>query len=75
MRNPVSVFADPRMGTDGGIPDAPGRAGTAWLFPGARTAEQASENARALGVEIPAGFWQELKEEKLAPSNAETPTA
>lgn len=44
-------------------------------IPGARTAQQATENARSMTVKIPAAFWEELKHEKLIESNAPVPKA
>ncbi len=43
------------------------------VIPGARNAEQATENAKALETAIPADFWAELKSEKLISASAETP--
>ena len=43
------------------------------VIPGARNAEQATENAKALEVSIPADFWAELKSQKLISASAEVP--
>lgn len=43
------------------------------VIPGARNAEQATENAKSLETSIPADFWADLKKEKLISRNAETP--
>ena len=43
------------------------------VIPGARNAEQATENAKALETAIPADFWAELKKEKLISAEAEVP--
>lgn len=42
-------------------------------IPGARTAQQVTENAQSMKVTIPAAFWEELKHEKLIEANAPTP--
>lgn len=43
------------------------------IIPGARTKEQASENAESMKVKIPEAFWKELKEKKLIADNAPVP--
>ncbi|WP_050024686.1 aldo/keto reductase [Verrucomicrobium sp. BvORR034] len=42
-------------------------------IPGARTAQQVTENAASMKVQIPAAFWAELKNEGLIAKNAPTP--
>jgi len=42
-------------------------------IPGARTAQQAAENAASMNAKIPADFWAELKKEKLIEERAEVP--
>lgn len=44
------------------------------VIPGAHTVEQAQENAASFSAKIPAGFWQELKQDKLIAQNAQTPS-
>lgn len=43
------------------------------VIPGAWNALQAKANAASFQVQIPAGFWQELKTEKLIQAEAEVP--
>jgi len=43
-------------------------------IPGARTAQQAKENAVSMKVKIPVDFWKELKKEKLIEENASVPS-
>lgn len=43
------------------------------VIPGARTAQQASENARSMAVEIPPAFWEEVKRQELVSANAPLP--
>ncbi|WP_286857726.1 MULTISPECIES: aldo/keto reductase [Sphingobacterium] len=43
------------------------------VIPGAHTAEQAVQNALSFKAKIPAGFWEELKYEKLIAENAPVP--
>lgn len=43
-------------------------------IPGARDAKQAKENAASMQVKIPAGFWEEMKKEKLIAENAPVPS-
>lgn len=45
------------------------------VIPGAHTVKQAQENAASFNEKIPAGFWTELKKEKLIEENAPTPKA
>lgn len=45
------------------------------VIPGARDAEQASQNAASASGAIPADFWAELKSEKLIHADASTPSA
>ena len=45
------------------------------VIPGARTAEQASENVASMKVRIPDDFWAELKSEQLIAADAPTPAA
>ncbi|RYD91859.1 MAG: aldo/keto reductase [Sphingobacteriales bacterium] len=42
-------------------------------IPGARTAQQVTENAASMTVKIPADFWAELKKEKLIEQGAAVP--
>lgn len=42
-------------------------------IPGARNAQQVTENAISMNTKIPADFWKELKHEKLIESNAPVP--
>lgn len=44
------------------------------VIPGARRAHQPRENAASMQVAIPAGFWAELKHEKLIAENAPVPS-
>ncbi|AHF93286.1 L-fucose dehydrogenase [Opitutaceae bacterium TAV5] len=44
------------------------------VIPGARRAHQPGENVASLQVAIPAGFWAELKHEKLIAENAPVPS-
>ncbi len=43
------------------------------VIPGARSPEEVDENVQMFEVEIPAGFWSELREEGLIPDAAPTP--
>ncbi|MDQ1088773.1 aldo/keto reductase [Siphonobacter sp. SORGH_AS_1065] len=43
------------------------------VIPGARTAQQASENAISMKTKVPAEVWQELKAQKLISEQAPTP--
>ncbi|WP_187775789.1 aldo/keto reductase [Luteimonas suaedae] len=43
------------------------------VIPGARTAEQARQNARSMRVRIPGDFWAELKVEQLIEADAPVP--
>ncbi len=43
------------------------------IIPGARTAQQASENAISMKAKVPAEVWKELKAEKLISEQAPTP--
>jgi D-threo-aldose 1-dehydrogenase len=43
------------------------------VIPGASTAEQAIQNAASMHVVVPAGFWEDLKREKLIAANAPVP--
>ncbi|MGI4863098.1 MAG: aldo/keto reductase [Janthinobacterium lividum] len=43
------------------------------VIPGAHTAQQAQENAASFTTQIPAGFWQELKQKKLITEAAPVP--
>lgn len=43
------------------------------VIPGARNAEQATENAKSFEAKIPADFWAELKRERLIAETAEIP--
>ncbi len=43
------------------------------VIPGARTAEQARQNARSMRVRIPGDFWAELKAEQLIEADAPVP--
>lgn len=45
------------------------------VIPGARDAQQASQNAASAKESIPADFWAELKSEKLIAADAPTPAA
>lgn len=45
------------------------------VIPGAHTVQQAKENAASFSAKIPAGFWEELKKEKLIAANAPVPKA
>lgn len=42
-------------------------------IPGARNAQQVTENAASMNTKIPADFWKELKHEKLIENNAPVP--
>lgn len=43
------------------------------VIPGAKAAERVRQNIALAGQQIPAAFWQELKQEKLLPPDAPTP--
>ncbi|QNL51061.1 aldo/keto reductase [Olivibacter sp. SDN3] len=43
------------------------------VIPGAHTVQQAQENAASFTVQIPVGFWEELKQENLIAANAPVP--
>jgi D-threo-aldose 1-dehydrogenase len=42
------------------------------IIPGAKRAEKVEENARLMATTVPAGVWQEFKDEQLIPANAAT---